>query len=58
MIDDFVLYTMINNLCIDNKVSMHYNLRKEFKHFVKNESKPSHAMVINEDEHEKENGGA
>lgn len=58
MIDDFVLYTMVNNLCIDNKVQMAFNLRKTFKNFVLQASRPSHAMVAVQEDKEEEGGQA
>lgn len=30
-IDDFVLFTMISNLCLDNDVQMVFNLRQTFR---------------------------
>lgn len=57
MIDDFVLYTMVNNLCIDNKVEMAFNLRKTFKNFVLQASRPSHAMVASQEDKDEEGGG-
>lgn len=50
MIDDFVLFTMMNNLCIDNGVQMHFNLRQAFKSFVLEQSRPGLAMQIVADE--------
>jgi hypothetical protein len=49
MVDDFVLFTMVNNLCIDNKVQMHFNLKKTFKNFVLEQSRPAHAMQVVEE---------
>lgn len=43
LVDDFVLYTMINNLCIDNKVEPSFNLRRVFKKFVTEQSRPGMA---------------
>jgi hypothetical protein len=43
LVDDFVLYTMINNLCIDNKVETAFNLRRVFKRFVTEQSRPGMA---------------
>lgn len=55
MIDDFVLYTMVNNICIDHNVEMAFNLRKTFKNFVLKESRPSHAMQAVHDDKDEEN---
>ena len=59
LIDDFVLFTMVNNLCIDNNVEIAFNLRRTFKKFVLEQSRPhaiQAAAVIEEDkENENEN---
>lgn len=46
MIDDFVLFTMVNNTCIDSKVETQFNLRRAFKSFVSSQSRPSHAIQV------------
>lgn len=45
LIDDFVFFTMLNNLCIDNKVQMYFNLRKAFKKFAQEANRPSDAAI-------------
>ena len=55
LIDDFVLFTMVNNLCVDNKVETAFNLRRVFKRFVNEQSRPGMAMVVNQEE-DKEGG--
>jgi hypothetical protein len=50
LIDDFVLFTMVNNLCIDNKVETAFNLRRVFKRFVNEQSRPGMATIVNNEE--------
>jgi|LauGreDrversion4_2_1035121.scaffolds.fasta_scaffold315379_2 hypothetical protein len=45
MIDDFVFFTMLNNLCIDNQVQMYFNLRKAFKKFAMEANRPTDAAI-------------
>jgi len=37
---------MINNLCIDNKVETAFNLRRVFKKFVSEQSRPGMATQV------------
>jgi hypothetical protein len=46
---------MINNLCVDNKVETAFNLRRVFKRFVNEQSRPGMAVVVNQEE-DKEGG--
>ena len=46
---------MINNLCIENKVETAFNLRRVFKKFVNEQSRPGMAIVVNNEE-DKEGG--
>jgi hypothetical protein len=48
---------MINNLCVDNKVETAFNLRRVFKRFVNEQSRPGMAVVANQEE-DKEGGGS
>ena len=50
LIDDFVLFTMVNNLCIDNKVETAFNLRRVFKKCVNEQSRPGMATIVNNEE--------
>lgn len=36
---------MLNNLCIDNKVQMHFNLKRAFKKFAQEANRPSDAAI-------------
>eukprot|EP00347_Sterkiella_histriomuscorum_P009628 403340479 len=41
LIDDFVLFTMVNNLCIDNNIQMAFNLRQVFRNFILDSNLPT-----------------
>ncbi|CDW72837.1 UNKNOWN [Stylonychia lemnae] len=40
LVDDFVLYTMINNICHDNNIEMAFNLRATFRNFIMDSNLP------------------